>query len=95
MKLFRYFGIGSYLSPLSFSPSPSPQAAKTLRKSGAGEDGEEDDDGGSSDSTEPPQTLLEIDYDTVIDDEDVIDEFGLFRSLLEGKVTFDTIKLKE
>ena len=50
-----------------------------------GEDGECDDDGASSDSTEPPQTLLEIDYDTVIDDEDVIDEFGLFRSLLEGK----------
>ena len=57
-----------------------------MRKSGAGEDGECDGDDASSDSTEPPQTLLEIDYDTVIDDEDVIDEFGLFRSLLEGKM---------
>ena len=58
------------------------QAAKTLRKSsGAGEAGGDDD---STVSSEPPQTLLEIDYDTVIDDEDVIDEFVLFRSLLEG-----------
>ena len=92
MALARTFHLSFSLSlslSLSLSPSlsfflPSLQAAKTLHKSGAGEDGE-DDDGGSSDSTEPPQTLLEIDYDTVIDDEDVIDEFGLFRSLLEGK----------
>ena len=34
---------------------------------------------------EPAQTLLEIDYDTIIDDEDVVDEFGLFKNLLEGK----------
>ena len=31
-----------------------------------------------------PQTLLEIDYDTVIDDEDVIDEFCTFKETLEG-----------
>ena len=32
----------------------------------------------------PYQTLLEIDYDTVIDDEDVVDEFAVFKSTLEG-----------
>ena len=59
------------------------QAAKTLRKS-SGVGGEDDDEDLSSDSSEPAQTLLEIDYDTVIDDEDVIDEFTLFKNLLEG-----------
>ena len=63
----------------------TPQAAKTLRKSGEAGDGELDDDI-STDSSEPPQTLLEIDYNTVIDDEDIIDEFALFRNLLEGEV---------
>ena len=52
---------------------------------GGGDEGEECDDDLSSDSSEPPQTLLEIDYDTVIDDEDVVDEFGLFKNLLEGR----------
>ena len=56
-----------------------------MRKSGGGEAGEGGEDDASSESTEPAQTLLEIDYDTVIDDEDVIDDFGLFKNLLEGK----------
>jgi len=33
------------------------------------------------------QTLIEIDYETVIDDEDVVDEFGVFKSMLEGTST--------
>ena len=70
------------------TPTPAPlipsQATKTLRKSGGGGGDDECDDADSSESSEPPQTLLEIDYDTVIDDEDVIDEFALFRNLLEG-----------
>ena len=56
-----------------------------MRKSGGGEAGEGGEDDASSESTEPAQTLLEIDYNTVIDNEDVIDEFGLFKNLLEGK----------
>ena len=75
---------------LSLSLPPPFQAAKTLRKSGGGEAGEGGEDDASSESTEPAQTLLEIDYDTVIDDEDVIDEFGLFKNLLEGKKKYQT-----
>ena len=65
-----------------------------MRKSGGGgEDDDECDDVASSDSSEPPQTLLEIDYDTVIDDEDVIDEFAIFRTLLEGnKMSITKVK---
>ena len=70
---------------LSLSLPPPLQAAKILRKNVGGEAGEGGEDDASSESTEPAQTLLEIDYDTVIDDEDVIDEFGLFKNLLEGK----------
>ena len=71
---------------LSLSLSPPPlQAAKTLRKNVGGEAGEGGEDDASSESMEPAQTLLEIDHDTVIDDKDVIDEFGLFKNLLEGK----------
>ena len=36
----------------------------------------------SDDDLELAQTLLEIDYETVIDDEDVVDEFLLFRTTL-------------
>ena len=44
------------------------------------------DDGDSSeDSDDMAQTLLEIDYETVIDDEDIIDEFCTFKATLEGK----------
>lgn len=48
--------------------------------------GEEDGDGDSDSSDEMTQTLLEIDYETIIDDEDVVDEFCIFRSMLEGTV---------
>ena len=30
------------------------------------------------------QTLIEIDYETVIDDEDVVDEFLAFKTTLQG-----------
>lgn len=39
------------------------------------------------------QTLIEIDYETVIDDEDVVDEFGVFKSMLEG--TFTQLSYKQ
>ena len=41
-------------------------------------------DASSDDSDSMAQTLLEIDYDTVVDDEDVVDEFCTFRGTLEG-----------
>ena len=49
--------------------------------------GEGDADGDSDSSDEMAQTLIEIDYETVIDDEDVVDEFCVFRSMLEGTHT--------
>ena len=55
------------------------QAGRVLRAGG-----EEDGDGDSDSSDEMTQTLLEIDYETIIDDEDVVDEFCIFRSMLEG-----------
>ena len=58
------------------------QASRVLRAGG-----EEDGDGDSDSSDEMTQTLLEIDYETIIDDEDVVDEFCIFRSMLEGTVT--------
>ena len=79
------FSLKVLCQSLSLSLPPPFQAAKTLRKSGGGEAGEGGEDDASSESTEPAQTLLEIDYDTIIDDEDVVDEFGLFKNLLEGK----------
>ena len=46
---------------------------------GGGMDGECDDD------SEMAQTLFEIDYETFIDDEDVVDEFLLFKTTLQCK----------
>lgn len=66
---------------LSLSLCYSKQAGRVL---GAG--GEEDGDGDSDSSDEMTQTLLEVDYETIIDDEDVVDEFCIFRSMLEGTV---------
>lgn len=34
-------------------------------------------------SDDMPQTMMEIDYETVIDD-DAVDEFAIFKGLLEG-----------
>ena len=39
-------------------------------------------DGDSDDDSEIAQTLFEIDYETFIDDEDVVDEFLLFKTTL-------------
>ena len=66
---------------LSLSLCYSKQAGRVL---GAG--GEEDGDGDSDSSDEMTQTLLEVDYETIIDDEDVVDHFCIFRSMLEGTV---------
>ena len=35
-----------------------------------------------SDDSELAQTLIEIDYETIIDDEEVVDEFLLFKNTL-------------
>jgi len=60
---------------------------KLLAKKAAKAAGEGDGDGDSDSSDEMAQTLIEIDYETVIDDEDVVDEFGVFKSMLEGTFT--------
>ena len=39
-----------------------------------------------SDGVDIAQTLLEIDYETVVDDEDVVDEFLAFKTTLQGTV---------
>ena len=38
-----------------------------------------------SDDSELPQTLIEIDYETAIDDEDVVDEFLVFKTTLHSE----------
>ena len=44
------------------------------------------EDGSSiASSDDLPQTMLEIDYETVIDD-DAVDEFTMFKGVLEGSV---------
>lgn len=52
-----------------------------------------EDESGSEDSDSMAQTLLEIDYETIIDDEDVIDEFCTFRNTLEGKNKINLVAL--
>ena len=47
-------------------------------------EGKSEGDDDSDDSNDITHTLLEIDYDTVVDDEDVVDEFTVFKSTLEG-----------
>ena len=46
----------------------------------ADDDDEEDDDPECL-----AQTMMEIDYDTVVDDEDVVDEFCVFKDTLHGE----------
>ena len=41
--------------------------------------------GDSSDEEEDAQTLLEIDYETVVDDENLFDEFCSFKSMLQSQ----------
>ena len=41
-----------------------------------------------SDDSELAQTLIEIDYETAIDDEDVVDEFLVFKRTLHSKCYF-------
>ena len=43
----------------------------------------EDNGGSSIDSDEMAQTMMEIDYETIIDD-DTIDEFIIFKGVLGG-----------
>ena len=57
--------------------SPLLQASNAL---GASESSDEDSDGSEGDGL----TLLEIDYETVVDDEDLVDEFCVFKNTLEG-----------
>ena len=39
-----------------------------------------------SDGVDIAQTLLEIDYETAVDDEDVVDEFLAFKTTLQGTI---------
>ena len=70
-------------SPLLSLPPPFPSSplhsTSLPQAAGALQDGD-----GDSDSSEGlPQTMLEIDFETVVDDEDIIDEFHTFKSTLE------------
>ena len=53
------------------------QASNAL---GASESSDEDDESSEGDGL----TLLEIDYETVVDDEDLVDKFATFKNTLEG-----------
>ena len=53
------------------------QASNAL---GTSESSDEDDESSEGDGL----TLLEIDYETVVDDEDLVDEFATFKNTLEG-----------
>ena len=45
-----------------------------------------DDDDDDDDDDAMTQTMLEIDYDTVIDDEDVVDEFCVFHYTINSEL---------
>ena len=56
-------------------------------------DAAEDEDEEDDDPECLAQTMMEIDYDTVVDDEDVVDEFCVFKDTLHGEEKGDRVQV--